>query len=83
MGSVPLADYGTPSTEEVPEAVSRWIGKADAVLLSNHGAVTVGATLMEAYYRMERIEHYAKICFIARQLGGARLLTPQEVAKLY
>jgi L-fuculose-phosphate aldolase len=83
LGSVPLADYGTPSTEEVPEAVSRWIGQADAVLLSNHGAVTVGSSLMEAYYRMERIEHYAKICFIARQLGGARLLTPQEVSKLY
>jgi L-fuculose-phosphate aldolase len=83
LGSVPLADYGTPSTEEVPEAVSRWIGQADAVLLSNHGAVTVGASLLEAYYKMERIEHYAKICFIARQLGGARLLTPEEVNKLY
>jgi L-fuculose-phosphate aldolase len=83
LGSVPLADYGTPSTEEVPEAVAKWIGRADALLLSNHGAVTVGSSLMEAFYRMERIEHYAKICFIARQLGGARLLTPQEVSKLY
>lgn len=83
LGSVPLADYGTPSTEEVPDAVVRWIGKADALLLANHGAVTVGSSLMEAYYRMERIEHYARICFIARQLGGARLLTPQEVSKLY
>ncbi|TKJ42261.1 hypothetical protein CEE37_00865 [candidate division LCP-89 bacterium B3_LCP] len=83
LGSIPLAEYGTPSTEEVPEAVSKWIGKADAVLLSNHGAVTVGADLMEAYYRMERIEHYAKICFIAGRLGGERILTPEEVDKLY
>lgn len=83
LGSIPLAEYGTPSTEEVPEAVSKWIGMADAVLLTNHGAVTVGGSLMEAFYRMERIEHYAKICFIARQLGGERLLTPEEVEKLY
>jgi len=83
LGSIPLAAYGTPSTEEVPESVSQWIGQADAVLLANHGAVTVGASLMEAFYRMERIEHYAKICFIARQLGGERLLTPEEVEKIY
>ncbi len=83
LGSIPLAEYGTPSTEEVPEAVSRWIGRADAVLLANHGAVTVGSTLSEAWYRMERIEHYAKICFIARQLGGERVLTPEEVEKIY
>jgi L-fuculose-phosphate aldolase len=83
LGSIPLAEYGTPSTEEVPEAVSKWIGNADAVLLANHGAVTVGSSLMEAFYRMERIEHYAKICFIARQLGGERLLTSEEVEKLY
>ncbi len=83
LGSIPLAAYGTPSTEEVPESVSKWIGQADAVLLANHGAVTVGSTLMEAFYRMERIEHYARICFIARQLGGERLLTPEEVQKIY
>jgi len=83
LGSIPLAEYGTPSTEEVPEAVSRWIGQADAVLLSNHGAVTVGASLEEAFYKMERIEHYAKICYFARQLGGERVLTPTEVQKLY
>jgi len=83
LGSIPLAEYGTPSTEEVPESVSKWIGQSDAVLLSNHGAVTVGANLMEAYYKMERIEHYAHICYIARQLGGERVLTPTEVGKLY
>jgi L-fuculose-phosphate aldolase len=83
LGSIPLAEYGTPSTEEVPEAVSKWIGQSDAVLLSNHGAVTVGSSLMDAYYKMERIEHYARICYIARQLGGERVLTPVEVSKLY
>jgi L-fuculose-phosphate aldolase len=83
LGSIPIAEYGTPSTEEVPDAVSKWIGKTDAVLLANHGAVTVGSSLMEAFYRMERIEHYARICFIARQLGGERVLSPEEVAKIY
>jgi L-fuculose-phosphate aldolase len=83
LGGIPLAEYGTPSTEEVPEAVAKWIGRADAVLLSNHGAVTVGTSLMDAFYKMERIEHYAQICYIARQLGGERVLTPEEVNKLY
>lgn len=83
LGSIPLAEYGTPSTEEVPEAVSKWIGQSDAVLLANHGAVTVGSSLLDAWYKMERIEHYAKICFMARQLGGERVLTPEEVEKIY
>ena len=83
IGSVPLTSYGTPSTEEVPQAVSGVIKTCDALLLANHGAVTVGEGLMEAYYKMERIEHYAHILFIARQLGGEVPLTTEQVEKLY
>ena len=83
IGSVPLTSYGTPSTEEVPLAVSEVIRTCDALLLANHGAVTVGEGLMEAYFKMERIEHYAHILFIARQLGGEVLLSSEQVEKLY
>ena len=83
IGSIPLTSYGTPSTEEVPQAVSEVIRTCDALLLANHGAVTVGEGLMETYYKMERIEHYAHILFIARQLGGEIQLTSEQVRKLY
>ncbi|MBC8205189.1 class II aldolase/adducin family protein [bacterium] len=83
LGSVPLTRYGTPSTEEIPSAISEVITKSDAVLLANHGAVTVGKDLMNAYYKLERIEHFAHILFIARQLGGEVRLSPEQVSKLY
>jgi len=83
IGSIPLTSYGTPSTDEVPQAVSEVIRTCDALLLANHGAVTVGKELMETYYKMERIEHYAHILFIARQLGGEVQLTSEQVQKLY
>lgn len=83
IGSVPLTSYGTPSTEEVPRAVSQVIRNCDALLLANHGAVTVSGELMDAYFKMERIEHFAHILFIARQLGGEVALSPEQVEKLY
>ena len=82
LGSVPIADYATPSTKELPEAVRRYVKAHDGMLLANHGALTVGADLFGAYYKMETIEHFAKISFVARMLGGERLLSRQEVDRL-
>jgi len=82
LGSVPIADYATPSTKELPEAVRRYVKAHDGMLLANHGALTVGADLFSAYYKMETIEHFAKISFVARMLGGERLLSRQEVERL-
>ncbi len=82
LGSVPIAEYATPSTKELPEAVRRYVRAHDGMLLANHGALTVGADLFGAYYKMETIEHFAKISFVARMLGGERLLSRQEVDRL-
>jgi L-fuculose-phosphate aldolase len=82
LGSVPIADYATPSTRELPEAVRRYVKAHDGMLLANHGALTVGADLFAAYYKMETIEHFAKISLVARMLGGERLLSRQEVDRL-
>lgn len=70
LGSVPIAKYGTPSTNEIPDAVSVYLPEHDSILLENHGALTVGVDLRTAYYRMETIEHFAKVSLVARQLGG-------------
>lgn len=82
LGSVAFSEYGTPSTKQVPEAVVRVIGDAGAVLLANHGALTVGAGVMDAYFRMETLEHFAAITLYARLLGGERELSPKEEGEL-
>ena len=82
LGSVPIAEYATPSTKELPEAVRKYVRAHDGMLLANHGALTLGADLLSAYYKMETIEHFAKISFVARMLGGERLLSRDEVQRL-
>jgi L-fuculose-phosphate aldolase len=82
LGSIPIAEYATPSTRELPEAVRKYVKAHDGMLLANHGALTVGADLFSAYYKMETIEHFAKISFVARMLGGERLLSRDEVSRL-
>src|SRR5512145_2292115 len=82
LGSVPIADYATPSTRELPDAVAKYVKAHDGMLLANHGALTLGADLYSAYYKMETIEHFAKISLVARMLGGERLLSREEVFRL-
>jgi L-fuculose-phosphate aldolase len=82
LGSVPIAEYATPSTKELPAAVRKYVKAHDGMLLANHGALTLGADLFSAYYKMETIEHFANISFVARMLGGERLLSREEVLRL-
>jgi L-fuculose-phosphate aldolase len=82
LGSVPIAEYATPSTQELPEAVRKYIKAHDGMLLANHGALTVGADLFGAYYKMETIEHFAKISLVARTLGRENVLSREEVTRL-
>src|SRR5688500_957781 len=82
LGSIPIAAYGTPSTAELPEAVRKYIKAHDGMLLANHGAVTCGVDVMGAYFKMETIEHFAKISLVARLLGGENLISRDEVERL-
>ena len=82
LGSIPIADYGTPSTDELAEAVGKYIKVHDGLLLANHGAITVSGDLMSAYYKMETVEHFARISVVARLLGRERLLSREEVNRL-
>jgi L-fuculose-phosphate aldolase len=83
LGKVGFAEYGTPSTEEIPNAVEKEIPDCDAVLLSNHGALTVGADVMQAYYRMEVLEMYARVRLVTKILGEPKPLSSSEIAELY
>lgn len=82
LGSIPIAEYGTPSTPELPAAVEPYVRTHDALLLANHGALALGGDLFAAYYKMETIEHFARISLVARMLGREHLLTQEEVGRL-
>jgi L-fuculose-phosphate aldolase len=82
LGSVPIAEYATPSTRELPDAVRKYIKAHDGMLLANHGALTVGGDVLSAYFKMETIEHFAHISLVARQLGRENLIAREEVLRL-
>jgi L-fuculose-phosphate aldolase len=82
LGSIPIAEYATPSTEELPAAVRKYIKAHDGLLLANHGALAIAGDVYLAYYRMETIEHFARISLVARQLGREHLLSRGEVDRL-
>ena len=83
LGGVPIAEYGTPSTEEIPDAVEKYLPYFDAVLLENHGALSYGESLTNAYYKMESVEFYAQLMFLSMQLGGPKEIDAKQVARLY
>lgn len=83
LGCVPIAEYGTPSTEEIPDAVSKYLQNYDAVLLENHGALTYSDSLLSAYHKMESVEFYAQLLYISKQLGGPKELSEEQVKRLY
>jgi L-fuculose-phosphate aldolase len=82
LGGIPIAEYATPSTQELPAAVRKYIKAHDGMLLANHGALTVGSDVYAAYYKMETIEHFAKISLVARLLGRENLISREEVKRL-
>lgn len=82
LGSIPVTPYGTPSTYEVPDRIAPYLGEHDALLLQNHGALTVGADLITAYYRMETLELFAKISLNAYLLGGAKEISRENIDRL-
>src|ERR671913_429858 len=82
LGSIPIAEYATPSTQELPNAVRKYIKAHDGLLLANHGALALAGDVMSAYYRMETIEHFARISLVARTLGRENLLSREEVDRL-
>ena len=82
IGSVPVTPYGTPSTHEVPDAITPYLQEHDVMLLENQGALAVGCDLITAYYRMETLELWAKISINATILGGEKEISPENIERL-
>jgi L-fuculose-phosphate aldolase len=82
VGHVPIVPYGTPGTPELGDRVVPYLEGHDALLLANHGAVTLGRTLDQAWIRMESLEHAARIVVAARAIGRLQPLAPASVERL-
>jgi L-fuculose-phosphate aldolase len=83
LGSVPVADYGLPGTPALTEGMRPYIPKYDAMLMANHGAVAYGEDVFQAFFRLETVEHFARITLVAELLGGPKVLPRVEVEKLF
>ncbi len=83
LGAVPLAAYGLPGTPALSNGMLPLIPNYDALLLENHGCTAYGSDVWQAFFRMEMVEHFARITFVAEMLGGARPLPRDEVEKLF
>ena len=79
---MPLVEYGEPGTDEVFKPVLKYLKDHDAFLLENHGALTIGSDVINAYHKMETLEHFAHISYVAKQMGGINTLPPDDVQRL-
>lgn len=82
LGTVPLAQYGTPGTSELTDSIEPLVQSHDAILMANHGVVTCGADLLTAYHRMETVEHFARVSLVTELLHKQTLLSREDVDKL-
>lgn len=82
LGKIPICKYATPSTTEVTDSIKEFISDSNAFILQNHGAVTLGSSVMDAYYRMEKLEHASKTILLAKAIGNPRILTEKNIKDL-
>ena len=83
IGEIPVAPYAMPGTQEVPDSIAPFVNTHNGCLLANHGALTWGNDVMEAWMRMESIEYYALVSMYTRGLiGHANELTCDQVDRL-
>ncbi|MCJ7497190.1 MAG: class II aldolase/adducin family protein [candidate division Zixibacteria bacterium] len=82
LGEIPLTAYATPSTEEVPISLYPIIERHNAFLLENHGVLTLGKDIDEAYSRLEMVEHLAKVNLLCKILGKTEELSKESLDKL-
>lgn len=82
LGSVPLARYGTPGTQELVDSLEPLVVRHNAILMANHGVVAHAEDLLTAYMHMETVEHFAKIALTTHLLGKQQILSPERVEEL-
>lgn len=82
VGEVPVVPYQRPGTEDMAQAVARWVDRHQVMVLARHGVLSWGRDLEEAYMGVERVEHAARILWLAEVIGGLTSLPADEVQAL-
>jgi L-fuculose-phosphate aldolase len=82
IGGIPTAPFGTPGTHELADSIRNIVSCSDTVVMQNHGSVTLGKNLLDAYKKLDMLEHTARILWIANCVGTVKPLDPEAVAKL-
>ena len=83
LGVVPIAGYAEPGTQEVPDSIAPYCKTHNAVLLANHGALTWGRDIYEAFYRLESVEYYATLLmYTGRIIGQQHPLSCDQIGGL-
>jgi len=83
LGRTIFARYATPSTYDLPNSfLPKLNEETTTILMANHGSISLGKDITEAYYRLEILDNYCKQLILARQLGNVNTLSPQEMTEL-
>ena len=82
LGKVPVTAYARPSSRKDAEVIKPFIRDCNALMLRQHGSLTVGKNLDEALIHLERLEYVAEVFHHAQQLGNVRRISPEEIRKL-
>ena len=83
LGTIPVARYATPGTQEVPDSIAPFVNHYNGVLLANHGALTWGDDIYQAFYRLESVEYYATILmYTGNIIGQQNHLSCEQVDRL-
>ncbi|MBR1409010.1 MAG: class II aldolase/adducin family protein [Clostridia bacterium] len=83
LGTVPCVHYETPGSQGIPDSIAPYCRDYNALLLANHGALSWGRDAMEAWYRLESVEHYAMvIMYTGNIIGKANVLSCDQVGEL-
>jgi len=83
IGGTPTTPYATPGTDELPESIRAIVGCSDTLIMKNHGAITLGSNLMDAFKKLDMVEHTARILWLAHAIkGSVDPLPPEAVKKL-
>src|SRR5580704_14882458 len=82
LGEVPMALYETPGTQKFADTIVPYVKDCNTIILANHGTVTFGPTLENAYFNTEIIDAYCRILILARQLGQVNYFTDTQAREL-
>lgn len=82
VGDIGFVPYVLPTTKLLADAVAAKVTEHSALILVNHGLVTTGKNLREAYYRTQVVEESAKVYMIAKATGEPKILTDAEYKEI-